>query len=177
MGVRGIRRKGASPIKLNAESMLEYASHNNLIVDNQLNIDALIRQYDIIINKEPLPPEMSGKLEKQGEQWIILVNSKHNDARQRYTLAHEFAHYCLHRNDYSKFEDTAFFRKEENKTMIEYEANQFAAELLMPEKSVKSAISEDILSLKELAKRFGVSLIAMRNRLIDLGYKLIDNEE
>lgn len=177
MGVRGIRRKGASPIKLNAESMLEYACRNNLFVDNQLNIEKLIDQYNIKINKKALSPEISGKLEKQGEQWTILVNSKHNEARQRYTLAHEFAHYCLHRNDYSTFEDTAFFRKEENKTMIEYEANQFAAELLMPEKFVKLAISEDILSLKELSKRFGVSLIAMRNRLINLGYKLIDNEE
>jgi Zn-dependent peptidase ImmA (M78 family) len=177
MGVRGIRRKGASPIKLNAESMLDYASRNNLITSNQLNIENLIEHYNISIVKKNLPPEISGKLEKQGEQWIIQVNSKHNEARQRYTLAHEFAHYCLHRNDYSTFEDTAFFRKEENKTMIEYEANQFAAELLMPEKSVKLAISEDILSLKELAKRFGVSLIAMRYRLIDLGYKLIDDEE
>lgn len=177
MGVRGIRRKGASPIKLNAESMLDYASRNDLITNNQLNIENLIEHYNISIVKKVLPPEISGKLEKQGEQWIIQVNSKHNEVRQRYTLAHEFAHYCLHRNDYSAFEDTAFFRKEENKTMIEYEANQFAAELLMPEKSVKLAISEDILSLKELAKRFGVSLIAMRYRLIDLGYKLIDDEE
>ena len=47
----------------------------------------------------------------------------------------------------------------------------------MVRKGIKAAISEDILSLKELAKRFGVSLIAMRNRLIDLGYKLIDDEE
>lgn len=177
MGVRGIRRKGASPIKLNAEAMLDFASHNNLIINNQLDIDRLISNYNINIRKEPLSPEISGKLEKEGGQWTILVNSKHNEARQRYTLAHEFAHYCLHRNDHSTFEDTAFFRKEENKTMIEYEANQFAAELLMPEKSIKTAISEDILSLKDLAKRFGVSLIAMRNRLIDLGYKLIDDEE
>lgn len=177
MGVRGIRRKGASPIKLNAESMFDYAQHNSLINNNKLNIEDLIGHYNILINKEVFPPEVSGKLEKQGEQWVIFVNSKHNEARQRYTLAHEFAHYCLHRNDYSIFEDTAFFRKEENKTMIEYEANQFAAELLMPEKSIKTAISEDVLSLKELAKRFGVSLIAMRNRLIDLGYKLIDDEE
>lgn len=177
MGVRGIRRKGASPIKLNAESMLDYASHNNLIINNQLDINRLIENYSIIIREVPLPPEISGKLEKDGEQWTILVNSKHNAERKKYTLAHEFAHYCLHKNDYSTFEDTAFFRKEENKTMIEYEANQFAADLLMPEDSIKSAISENVLSLKELAKTFGVSLIAMRNRLINLGYKLIDDEE
>ena len=56
MGVRGIRRKGASPIKLNAEAMLDYASHNDLIINNQLDIDRLIKDYNITIRKAPLSP-------------------------------------------------------------------------------------------------------------------------
>jgi Zn-dependent peptidase ImmA (M78 family) len=177
MGVRGVRRKGASPIKLNVESMLDYASHKRLYSGNLLNLEDLIKEYNITIEKKTLPSEMSGKLTKEGENWTIIINSKHSESRQRYTLAHEFAHYCLHRDDNSEFEDMAFFRKEENKTVMEYEANQFAAELLMPERDVRNAIVENILSLKELSKLFGVSLIAMRYRLIELGYKLVDDEE
>jgi Zn-dependent peptidase ImmA (M78 family) len=177
MGVRGVRRKGSSPIKLNAESMLDFAAHKQLFSGNLLNIEGLIGEYSIPIEKKPLPSEMSGTLIKNGGNWVITVNSRHSDSRQRYTLAHEFAHYCLHRDDYSSFEDMAFFRKEENRTMMEYEANQFAAELLMPEKAVRAAIADNVLSLKELSKMFGVSLIAMRYRLIELGYKLVDDEE
>jgi len=47
----------------------------------------------------------------------------------------------------------------------------------MPEKAVRGAITDNILSLKELSKIFGVSLIAMRYRLTELGYKLVDDEE
>ena len=47
----------------------------------------------------------------------------------------------------------------------------------MPERDIKDAISNDIVSLKDLANLFGVSLIAMRTRLTALGYKLVDDEE
>jgi Zn-dependent peptidase ImmA (M78 family) len=177
MGVIGVRRRGGSPIKLNAASMSDYAESKGLITGNQLDIEGLIRLYPIEIRKEPLPQEISGKLWKQEEQWIISVNSTHPAARRRYTLAHEFGHYCLHRNNRPAFEDIAFFRKEANVSTIEYEANLFASELLMPERFVRAAISEDVLTLKALAERFDVSLLAMRRRLIDLGYNLIDDEE
>jgi Zn-dependent peptidase ImmA (M78 family) len=177
MGVIGVRRRGGSPIKLNAASMSDHALSKGLVSGNKLNIEGLIALYAIEIRKESLPQEISGKLWKQGEQWIISVNSIHTAARQRYTLAHEFGHYCLHRNEHSTFEDVAFFRKDANTSTIEYEANLFASDLLMPEKFVRAAISEDILTLKDLAERFGVSLLAMRRRLIDLGYNLIDDEK
>lgn len=177
MGVRGIRRKGGSPIKMNVESILNYADSEKLIGTYSLDIDKLIRNYNIQLKSENLPPEISGKLNKNEDNiWTISINKQHSLSRQRYTIAHEFAHYCLHRNDNSDFEDTSFFRKEENKTMIEYEANQFAAELLMPEEKIKAAIDNDILTLKDLSEAFGVSLIAMKNRLSNLGYKLIGNE-
>ena len=161
--------------------IIEQTRTNDSAIRRNLNrikaIRKICKDYKIDIKREGMNPEISGKLEQNNNKWCITINSKHSVNRQRYTLAHEFAHYCLHRNAKSSFEDTAFFRKEENKTAMEYEANQFAAELLMPERDIKDAISNDIVSLKDLANLFGVSLIAMRTRLTALGYKLVDDEE
>lgn len=176
MGVRGVRKKGSSPIKMNVDAMLNYAFTKDMISSYKLDIKSLINIYGIKLVMEDLPTEISGILKKEGSSWSIFVNKKHSCNRQRYTMAHEFAHYCLHRDSSQNFEDKSFFRREENKATIEYEANQFAAELLMPEESIKEAISSDILVLKDLAESFGVSLIAMKNRLINLGYKLIEHE-
>lgn len=66
MGVRGIRRKGASPIKLNAEAMLDYASHNDLIINNQLDIDRLIKDYNITIRKAPCHLKYQVNWKKRG---------------------------------------------------------------------------------------------------------------
>lgn len=176
MGVKGVRKKSSSPIKMNVDSILNYASTKNMITGYKLDIKSLIDIYCIKLVIEDLPTEISGILKNEGSSWTIFVNKKHSGNRQRYTMAHEFAHYCLHRDYSQNFKDTSFFRREENKTTIEYEANQFAADLLMPEESIKDAISCDILALKDLSESFGVSLIAMKNRLINLGYKLIEDE-
>ena len=162
---------------MNVESILDYANSKSLVGAYKLQISELIEDQGIKLSEEDLPPEISGKLYKnENQEWCIIVNRTHSLNRKRYTMAHEFAHFCLHRNGLESFEDTSFFRKDENKTAIEYEANQFAAELLMPENIIEKAINNDLLSLKQLSESFGVSLIAIKNRLIELGYKLIENE-
>lgn len=176
MGVRGIRRKSSEPIKMSVDSMLYFAESKGFIEGYNLNIERLVADNNIRIERKELPSEISGKLYMQDDCWIIEVNKNHSTNRQRYTIAHEFAHYCLHKTNKQVFEDTAFFRKEDNNTSIEYEANKFAAELLMPEEKIKEAIDSDLLELKQLADQFNVSLIAMKNRLINLGYKLIGDE-
>ena len=74
------------------------------------------------------------------------------------------------------FQDTTFFRREKDWTSIEYEANSFAANILMPKDAIESAIDNDVITLKELSDRFGVSMVAMKNRLLSLNYKLVGDE-
>ena len=59
---------------------------------------------------------------------------------------------------------------------IEYHANEFAARLLMPEKTVRNLIEEErIKNIGVLAEQFGVSSAAMKYRVLSLGYKMKDN--
>ena len=55
---------------------------------------------------------------------------------------------------------------------LEYTANRFASELLMPEEQVRQLIDkENIRSVAVLATRFGVSSSAMLYRVKELKYK------
>lgn len=177
MAVRGLRNNNPqSPVKLNAVSMVDKAKSDGLYNKYRLDIDKLVKEYDISINFIDMPSDVSGALRKDNANWVIYVNKKHSPNRQRYTIAHEFGHYCLHKDFTNEFEDKTFFRKEKDWTSIEYDANQFAADLLMPKENIENAISNDIITLKDLSESFGVSMIAMRNRLLSLNYKLVGDE-
>lgn len=63
---------------------------------------------------------------------LIIVNKNHSNDRMRWTLAHELGHCLMH-------EDTSVFVNENRNK--EKEANEFAAEFLLPESEVRSAFA------------------------------------
>jgi Zn-dependent peptidase ImmA (M78 family) len=179
MGVRGRRlvNEVDEPTLLgDIDDIIKNAKRDGFIDENIVNIKAIVEQNGIQIREEELPSSKSGYLAKIDGQWVIGVNKSHGLRRKRFTIAHEFAHYCLHKSDKNYFVDTIFFR-DDNVTSIEYTANAFAAKLLMPDNLVKHAISNGVVSLRELADLFDVSLLALKNRIAGLGYKVQDDEE
>ena len=107
--------------------------------------------------------------------FTIGINSKHHPKRQRFTLAHELGHFCLHKgkNDVV-FEDEVLYRIE-NSSSIEYAANEFASRLLIPQDRLEEKINEGVTDLKELSDFFDVSQDAMRYRVLSLNYKISTN--
>ncbi len=103
--------------------------------------------------------------QKSSAGFIIYVNSDDHINRQRFTAAHEIAHYILHRDliEDGVIDDTMYRSKELSST-YETQANQLAADILMPIRLVKKW-RETIPDAKELAKKFGVSEQAMAIRL------------
>ncbi|MGY3230093.1 Zn-dependent peptidase ImmA (M78 family) [Luteibacter sp. HA06] len=61
-------------------------------------------------------------------------------------------------------------RRTNDPSRMEREADQFAAELLMPADDVKQKIAAGETSLSALAAQFGVSALAMKYRVQNLGY-------
>lgn len=174
----GARRRNSSIIKNTPDSIEKALSSSHFYQGDKLDIEKVILDAGIKIQWDCLESEISGKIERKHNDWTITVNKLHHPNRQRYTLAHEFAHYCLHRNLQNNFQDTTFFRKEGNMDNLEYEANRLAASILMPEEKVRDTINKgEIKTLQEIADAFGVSMIAMKYRLNNLGYKLIYDGE
>lgn len=188
MGTRGNRTLTTSiefdePVLLTGlDTLLEQAENNGCFIGDQLDIEKVVEYVSSCNPTEPvrleyvvMEPATSGSLTYNEGEWVIRINKNHNSRRQRFTVAHELGHYIMHRNKSESFTDEIFFRTEK-KDVIEYRANAFASQLLMPEKRVRKAISEGERNLGKLSERFNVSSLAMKVRVQELGYKLKQNE-
>ena len=179
MGVRGTlktreRKMNSSQNNLlftSVDSLLAIAQQKGLYDREKLDISALISlREDISIEYVPLDASISGRLYRKDGGWIISVNRGHHVNRQRFTLAHELAHYVLHKSESESFTDTVFFRGA-SVNNFEYAANEFAAKLLMPEDKVREVVRGGTNNIKDLAESFGVSVAAMLYRVKQLGFR------
>ncbi|PIP15294.1 hypothetical protein COX47_00420 [Candidatus Roizmanbacteria bacterium CG23_combo_of_CG06-09_8_20_14_all_35_49] len=93
-----------------------------------------------------------------GEKAVIGYNDDKHHNRKRFTVAHEIGHLILGHTQQNY--------DLENKSIDDTEANQFAAELLMPLEMLKNDI-KIIKNVKDLAKKYVVSEEAMWIRLIE----------
>jgi len=131
------------------------------------------------IRLTPLDDELSGMIFMKGTLPVIGVNALHHPNRQRFTIAHEIGHLEMHRHliDGKVHVDKAFqvLRRDNASSTgtdaLEIAANQFAAELLVPEDILVSLIGNRIIDIdddrpiEELARKFKVSKKAMEYRV------------
>lgn len=130
------------------------------------DIYAYVDTFDNIeVINDDLGCEISGLIEYSNGGFIIAINKYHSYERRRFTLAHEFAHYAMHK-DYiiknKKIEDVALFK--DRKSDIEKEANDFASKLLMPKDELLVVVKSGKTRLGDLAEYFGVTAAAVKYR-------------
>lgn len=161
-----------------ADKLLKNSNCNTLPIDLEKCLNTLKVQLDNIL----LEDNISGFLAINNGVVKLGVNTSHPPKRQRFTIAHEIGHFILHAVDTPFFLDKTnlqFNRNEDSTTgefIKEREANNFAAALLMPQNLIEIEINKmanksnaDKL-IKDLAKKFDVSIQAMGIRLSHLGY-------
>lgn len=142
------------------------------------------------IRYEPFDGEVSGMVHcRPGGGGVIGVNSEHSKTRQRFTIAHELGHLLLHADEEFHIDEKAplALRDAVSSQAVdprEVEANQFAAELLMPEALVRASVGALIAddasitaenAIEELAREYRVSALAMTHRLSNL--RIISTED
>lgn len=137
-----------------------------------VNVVAIAEFLGLEIVEEPMADDLSGYLEVRSGSWVVGVNSLHHPNRKRFTIAHEIAHFVLHSGQKKSFHDQTFARRNDDPNPMEREADRFAAELLMPEADVRQMISSGNTTLSGLAAEFGVSALAMKYRVQNLGYRV-----
>ena len=87
-------------------------------------------------------------------------------------MAHEFAHYQLHRENLAEFaEGERILHRSDERNIIERQANNFAANLLMPEELFREEVRRTRGDITLIAKRFNVSPLALRYRAKSLGMR------
>lgn len=118
-----------------------------------------------------LGQDIAGKITRQHNgKFLISVNSNNTAKRQRFTIAHEIAHYALHKDEIGDrgVIDNSLFRSNLSNHR-EQQANRLAAQMLMPAKLVRIEWEKGNRDLSYLSQHFGVSQQAAEVRLDWLG--------
>ena len=161
---------------------------NRLLGNNPIipvPIESIVQAQGIKLLPYDLGDEISGVLIFENGGATIGYNKNESKVRNRFTIAHELGHFELHKGK-EIFVDKDFsvmFRnnKDGEKPREEAEANDFAACILMPTNFVLAELQNirfdytDDNAIKELAKKFDVSSIAMSLRISHLRYAMNRN--
>lgn len=123
---------------------------------------------------QKFPDKKSGEIKKKDGEYCIFINGKHSYERNRFTLAHELAHYKLHKDILDKDSSITDFvgetsaitlsrDKSQTRDSQEIEADQLAADILMPEDEFVRVWNEKNTAM-EVASVFAVSKTAAQIR-------------
>lgn len=138
-----------------------------------VKLGALAKAIGLKVKLATLSPGISGEIRPDPDAeagFIIRVNRHETKERQRFTLAHEIAHFLLHKELIGDgIADNVLYRSGQS-DQVEVEANRLAAELVMPKEQVEAKLRErDYLvteeELEDLAREFQVSKPAMKIRV------------
>ena len=133
---------------------------------DEIDIERIAFFHKIAVQRQVLSG-MDGRIVRDGDRAIITVNeSIPYSAQQRFVVAHELGHYFLHpktRQIDAVTSEQAMNWSESQTSFEEYEANLFAAEMLMPQ----SLFSERVMGadpsfevIEDLAREFQTTLTA-----------------
>lgn len=121
-----------------------------------------------------------GSVTKEGDSFRILLSPFQDEKRRRFTIAHELGHLFLHmgyltnKELWMRQDDNIYHRLTGYNSEKEYQANEFAAAFLMPQKEYLEKLNEYLIGNKvntaKIAEYFNVSVEAASNRGKFLGY-------
>lgn len=138
---------------------------NELGITTPIDFNSLVDKFsDIEIRYGQTIGDEEGLVVKEEDKYIIKIKTTENQLsnRDRFTIAHELGHVFL--NHIDNYE--VLYRNGNNE--IEYEANEFAAELLMSEEEFREAVNDatvnGVCDLKKVSKKFEVSESAVLTR-------------
>lgn len=144
------------------------------LAEYPVKLGRLAKELGVSIKVASMSTGVSGQIKKEADQYVIRVNRHEARERQRFTIAHELAHFLLHRpvidSSPDGIKDNVLYRSGEPER-IEFEANRLAADIVMPRRLVEQVLQDDFdgvvteATIESLATRFQVSKAAMEIRL------------
>jgi len=138
-----------------------------------VRVGALAKALGLKVVVAALPLKISGLIKPDDDGgYIIKVNRFESKERQRFTIAHEIAHYLLHRDKIQAGVVDSVLYRSKLSSRAEAEANRLAADIIMPREKVEILIDEFgskniTLLVENLAETFQVSRQAMDIRTGD----------
>ena len=144
------------------------------LAEYPVKLGQIARELGVSIKVSNLGTGVSGQIKNENNHYVIRVNRHEARNRQRFTIAHELAHFLLHKEIIDSapdgIRDNVLYRSGEPEH-VEFEANRLAADIVMPLGLVRQVLQEDFdgvvteATIDGLAARFQVSKAAMEIRL------------
>lgn len=152
---------------------MRHARRNN-ISTCPLDVEGLAEHLGAKISRvSSLPEGVIGRVEinkSDNNKCKIKINNKYPESKKRFTVAHELGHFLKH-NVWQSGDlleehvgNVVQHLRSQSSGGLEWEANSFAAQLLMPAVDVAREFTHE-KDVAELAKKFGVSKAAMTIRV------------
>lgn len=142
-------------------------------VDCRLLAEAL----DVKVHGEPLDDRFEAALFIRGDTRAIIYNENiREDGRKNFCISHELGHHSCHSRDEKYFCTTAdLLDTAPHDKSVEHEANQFAANLLMPADDFREQVSGMPATLANVSRlandRYDTTLTAACTRLLELSQR------
>ena len=147
------------PSHLTVEDIASSATkvlHDTQLFRLPVDVDCLAERLGIKVHYEDLEDDYSGLLVIRDGQALAYINSKHHPNRQRFSLAHEIGHFVLHEsrrtdkeNAYVDKSMRLYQRSDRGYSRMEWQANVFAAQVLMPSTLLRSKIFDEGYDLED----------------------------
>ena len=165
------KSRGGGDMTLKVIKNLEKKAKDILIENDMLRLPVDLSEIaknnniDVYISELPDGIYVAIRYNNEKKKFEILIEKNESNVRQRFTLAHELAHFFLERHtiEYSgKVHFDTLFRKEKN---IEEREVEYLAGAILMDKEILIRLYKINSSIKDLAKVFDVSESAMTVRL------------
>jgi Zn-dependent peptidase ImmA (M78 family) len=141
------------------------------VPDSPIDVSKVAEYFGFTILPYGLPDSTAGVMFIEDDLKVIGVNYHQPKVRQRFSVAHELGHYLLGHKEFDvggTHVDEATPSYLDPELRQEREANEFAAELLMPAELLKRDVEKYGLDAARLARIYEVSEQALWIQLLDL---------
>ncbi len=128
----------------------EFRQKHGLSSDEPIMLDSLLLKENVLTIFTPLSDKFSGMAIKCDGDRFMLINSQQSIGRQNFSIAHELYHLFVQEDFIPKLSSAGKF---DAKDKIEYQADNFAVYLLMPESGIYSLIPDEELNSKSIGIR------------------------
>jgi len=143
------------------------------LAEHPVKLGAVAKRLEVKVLLSTLPRGVSVQIRKEDGGFVIRINRHEAKHRQRFTLAHELAHFLLHRERIEAedgWSENILLRAPNQPAQIEHAANRLAFDLVIPSARLAQATADHTgpmtgEAIECFARRFGVSTTAMEIKL------------
>ncbi len=156
---------------------------NTIRENGKVDVVKLARKLNLSVRPINTISELgtSAYIQKEDGTFAIYVNGNQSKQRQRFSIAHEIAHYFLHKDQLEAKGILHRSAVQQLSSTDEQQADILAAKILMPEEDITQQLSNLGITpdvrikqsvIEKLCKRYDVSFYAMIVKLRELGYNV-----